>query len=268
MIHQISFPGLGLSFSVNRVAFTFFGIPVYWYGLIIAAGVILGITYGSYAAKKEGLSQDDFLNMVLISVPVAILCARLYYVIFSWEMYRDDLLSVFNIRNGGIAIYGAVIGICLTIFLYCKRKKLSIGMVLDVLAIGLLIGQSIGRWGNFMNGEAFGSVTHLPWGMTIEKYGKMIAENVHPTYLYESLWNAIGIVGLLFYRKICKFRGELFCGYLSWYGLGRVWIEGLRADSLYIGTFRISQLLAGLTLILGIGIMLYQRFKTKNDGID
>lgn len=264
MIHQISFPGLHLSFSINRVAFEVFGIPVYWYGLLIATGVILAVLYGNFAAKREGLSQDDFFNMVLFSVPVAIICARLYYVMFSWEMYRDDLFSILDIRSGGLAIYGGIIGICLVIFFYCKKKKLSIGMVLDVLAVGLLIGQAIGRWGNFMNGEAYGSATHLPWAMTIEKYGKMVAESVHPTFLYESLWNAVGIAVLLCYRKFCKFRGELFCGYLCWYGLGRVWIEGLRADSLYIGMFRVSQLLAGATLLLGLGIILYQRSKIKN----
>ncbi len=268
MIQQITFPGLGLAFSVNRVAFEVFGFPVYWYGLLIATGVILAVVYGTFAAKREGLSQDDLWNMLLWAVPVAIVCARLYYVVFRWEEYQGDVLSILDIRGGGLAIYGGIIGICLVIFLYCKKKKLSIGMVLDVLAIGLLIGQSIGRWGNFMNGEAFGSATNLPWAMTIQKNGLTLAESVHPTFFYESLWNAIGIVVLLCYRKICEFRGELFCGYLTWYGLGRVWIEGLRADSLYIGAFRVSQLLAGLTLLLGIGIILYQRMKSKKDCIE
>lgn len=263
MNNVITFPGLGLTFEVNRAAFHIFGIPVYWYGLLIALGLILAIVYGIREAKKTGVSQDDLLNMILIAVPVAIVCARLYYVIFSWDMYKDDLLSVFDIRNGGLAIYGGVIGACLVIFFYCRRKHLSLGAVLDILAVGLLIGQAIGRWGNFVNGEAFGGPTQLPWAMSIRQDGEIIAQGVHPTFLYESLWNAAGIVILLVYKRWKSFRGEVFCGYLIWYGLGRMWIEGLRADSLYIGNLRVSQILAGLTVLAGAGILLYGRLQQR-----
>ncbi|MBR5152516.1 MAG: prolipoprotein diacylglyceryl transferase [Clostridia bacterium] len=256
-MNHISFPGLGLSFSVSRVAFEIFGISVYWYGILIALGLSLALLYGFRESKRVGLSGDDLLNMILIAVPVAIVCARTYYVIFSWQDYKDNLWSVLDIRGGGIAIYGAIIGICGVILCYCKAKKLSIGKVLDILAVGLLIGQAIGRWGNFINGEAFGGFTTLPWAMTI----KQVAYSVHPTFLYESIWNCGGLILLLFYKKIKEFDGELFSAYLAWYGLGRVWIEGLRADSLYIGDFRVSQLLAGATLILGIVLILYGRIR-------
>ncbi len=261
MINQVSFPGLGLEFSLNRVAFYVFGVSVYWYGIIIALGLMLAVVYGMRESKKVGLSQDDLLNMLLISVPTAIICARLYYVIFSLDMYLDAPMSIFDIRSGGLAIYGGVIGTLLAIFFYCRKKKLSLGMVLDVLSIGLLIGQSIGRWGNFVNCEAFGATTSLPWAMTITQRGEIIAQSVHPTFFYESLWNAIGIIVLVLYKKAQSFRGELFCGYLVWYGLGRMWVEGLRADSLYIGPIRVSQLLAIITVLIGGFIIIKNRRK-------
>ncbi len=261
MMNQISFPRLGLSFTVNRAAFTLFGIPIYWYGLLIALGLCLAVMYGMREAKRVELSSDDLLNMILIAVPVAILCARAYYVIFSWEMYKDDLLSVLDIRSGGLAIYGGIIGICAVVLGYCRIKKIPIGKVLDILAVGLLIGQSIGRWGNFVNGEAFGGVCALPWAMTVERNGILLASSVHPAFLYESLWNAVGIGVLLLYKRIREFEGELFCAYLAWYGLGRVWIEGLRADSLYIGNLKVSQILACVTVILGISFIIIERYK-------
>ncbi len=267
MINQILFPGLGLEFSINRVAFQVFGIPIYWYGLLITVGLVLAILYGMKRAKDVELSQDDLVNMVLFSVPVAIIFARIYYVVFSWEQYAGDWTSVFDIRSGGIAIYGAIIGVVLVLITYCKVKKLSLGKVLDVLAIGLLIGQAVGRWGNFVNAEAFGTETALPWGMTIQQGGRVIAQSVHPTFLYESLWNAVGILVLLYGRKFQRFAGEEFCGYLVWYGLGRAWIEGLRADSLYIGNLRVSQILAVVTVLVGVGIIIYGRKYGNKKGI-
>ncbi len=267
MINQILFPGLGLEFSINRVAFQVFGIPIYWYGLLITVGLVLAILYGMKRAKDVALSQDDLVNMVLFSVPVAIIFARIYYVVFSWEQYAGDWTSVFDIRSGGIAIYGAIIGVVLVLITYCKVKKLSLGKVLDVLAIGLLIGQAVGRWGNFVNAEAFGTETALPWGMTIQQGGPVLVQSVHPTFLYESLWNAVGILVLLYGRKFQRFVGEEFCGYLVWYGLGRAWIEGLRADSLYIGTFRVSQILAVATVLVGVAIIIYGRKCGNKNGI-
>ncbi len=263
MVQQIQFPNLGWEFSIDRVAFQVFGVPIYWYGILIATGLILAIVYGLREAKRADLEQDDVLNMILFSVPVAIIFARLYYVVFSWEQFAGDWKSVFDIRGGGLAIYGGIIGVMIVLVTYCRVKKLSLGKVLDVLAIGLLIGQSVGRWGNFINGEAFGIPTGLPWAMSIKQGFRVIATEVHPTFLYESLWNGIGILVLLFYRRFRKFEGEEFCGYLVWYGMGRTWIEGLRADSLYIGSLRVSQMLAILTVVVGLGIILYRRYKKK-----
>lgn len=266
MVHQILFPQLGIDLTINRAAFSIGNFSVYWYGIIIALGLLLAILYGIGEAKKTDLSQDDLYNMILIAIPSAIICARLYYVIFSWDMYKDDLMSIFDIRNGGIAIYGGVIGTFISIFCYCKAKKINMGIPLDILAIGLLIGQSIGRWGNFVNAEAYGSATTLPWAMTIKEGAITIADSIHPTFLYESLWNAVGIIVLLFYKKIKMFKGELFCAYMVWYGLGRMWIEGLRSDSLYIGDFRISQIIAVATLLLGMAFILIGRIKASKKG--
>lgn len=265
MTNVISFNGLGLEFSINRVAFSIGNFNVYWYGVIIAFGLALALLYGTRECKKVGLSLDDFYNMVLICIPSAIVCARLYYVIFSFDLYKDNLISVFDIRNGGIAIYGGIIGAFIAIYVYCKIKKIKIGIPLDMLAVGLLIGQAVGRWGNFVNGEAFGSYTSLPWAMTIKSGTKIIAESVHPTFLYESLWNGLGIVVLLLFKKHKKFDGEIFSLYMVWYGLGRMLIEGLRSDSLYIGSFRVSQLLSLVILVSGLLIIIINRIKLKKE---
>ena len=264
MTNQILFDKLGISVTVNRAAFSLFGIPIYWYGILIVSGIVIGVLYGLHECKKTGIRQDDLLNLLLLSVPVGIVCARAYYVIFSWDSFRNDLPSILNIRSGGLAIYGGIIGVCVVILVYCRRKKISVGKVLDILAVGLLIGQAIGRWGNFVNGEAFGGPTTLPWAMTVIQDGVRIANGVHPTFLYESLWNLAGIGVLLLYKKYFrKFYGELFCTYLIWYGLGRAWIEGLRADSLYIGAFRVSQILAVVCVLAGVCILIVGRKKAK-----
>ena len=265
MTNVITFPRLGLSFTLNRAAITIGNFSVYWYGLIITFGMLLAILYGLRESKLCGISSDDFFNMLIIAIPVSIICARAYYVIFSWDMYKDNIADVFDIRGGGLAIYGGVIGAAATVIIYSRAKKLSLGSVLDMLAVGLLIGQSIGRWGNFVNGEAFGAATSLPWGMTVYTDGRLIAESVHPTFFYESLWNFIGIWVLLLYKRRKKANGELFYAYLIWYGAGRTFIEGLRVDSLYLGAFRVSQLLAALTAILGIVIIIYLRKKASHN---
>ena len=264
MINVISFPGLNLEFTINRVAFSIGNFSIYWYGIIIAIGLTLALLYGIRECKKVGLNLDDFYNMVLICIPSAIICARIYYVIFSFDMYKDDLLSVFDIRNGGIAIYGGIIGTFLAILIYCRTKHIKLGIPLDMLAVGLLVGQAIGRWGNFVNAEAYGAATTLPWAMTIESGIHTVAESVHPTFLYESLWNAAGIIVLLLFKKHKKFDGEVFSLYMIWYGLGRMLIEGLRADSLYIGSIRVSQLLSLIILATGLILIIINRLKLKN----
>lgn len=261
MVNHISFPGLGLSFDVNRVLFSIGGIEIYTYGFLIAMGVVIAFAYALNQVKKSDISQDDFLNMFIIAVPVSVVAARLYYVIFSWEDYRDNLLEILNIRGGGIAIYGAVIGAAATVLIYCTKKNISKGKALDILSVGLLIGQTVGRWGNFVNGEAFGAQTALPWAMTIERGTRVIAESVHPTFLYESLFNLLGIIVLTLYKKKQTFNGEIFCGYMIWYGFGRMLIEGLRTDSLYLGPFRVSQLLSACLVVLGIIIIVKNRKK-------
>jgi len=265
MVNHISFPGLGLSFEVSRSLFSVFGLPVYSYGLIIGLGVVLAFIYATREVGRKGISQDDFLNMFLIAVPVAIICARLYYVAFSWDYYSRNLSEILNIRGGGLAIYGGVIGAFSVVLIYCRKKKICIGTAFDILALSLLIGQSVGRWGNFVNGEAFGGYTALPWAMTIECDGVPIANSVHPTFLYESLFNALGFLVLCLYKKRQVFEGELACCYMVWYGTGRMLIEGLRADSLYLGPFRVSQLLSAVIALTGIILIIknYKKYLTN-----
>lgn len=261
MNNVISFPRLGLTFSLNRAAVSIGGFSVYFYGIIITLGIFAAVLYGLHELKKTDITSDDFLNMLIIAIPVSIICARAYYVIFSFDMYKDNLIEVFDIRGGGLAIYGGIIGAAMTVAVYCSAKKLPVGQVLDLLAVGLLIGQAVGRWGNFVNGEAFGTATSLPWAMTVKTDGRLIADCVHPTFLYESLWNFIGIWVILLYKKLRKADGELFCAYLVWYGCGRAMIEGLRTDSLYIGSLRVSQMLAIITALEGILLITYLRRK-------
>lgn len=271
MTNEISFPGLGINFTINRVAFAIGGVNIYWYGIILAAGMMVGLCYAFREFKKQELKQDDAINMFLIAVPVSIVCARLYYVIFSLDMYKDDPLSVFDIRSGGIAVYGSFIGAAAVVIIYCLKKKISLGKVLDILAVGFLIGQAIGRWGNFVNGEAFGGHCSMPWAMTVAPTdGSAAVESVHPTFLYESLWNALGVLLLLLYKRRKKFDGEVFLLYILWYGAGRFWIEGMRSDSLYLGPVRISQLVALVSALAAAAavIIIRKKIRSQKSGSD
>lgn len=259
MSNVIAFPRLGLRFEVSRVAFSLFGIDVMWYGVLIGLGIVAAFVYALIAVRKTKLAQDDLLNMAIIALPCAIIGARAYYVIFNWDAYSGDIGEVFAIRNGGLAIYGGIIAAAIVIVVYCRIKKIKIGIPFDLLAVGLPMAQAIGRWGNFVNGEAYGGPTNLPWGMSIGSYVNM----VHPTFLYESLWNVLGVAIILIFKRFKKFDGEQFCVYMIWYGIGRFWIEGLRADSLYLGVFRISQIVASLSVALGIAIIMYNRTRKK-----
>lgn len=262
----VSFPGLGLEFHFSNVAFSIGEKPIYWYGIIIAAGFILAVIYASRRAPQFGISGDDLSDMAILALPVAVICARIYYVIFQWEDYKDNLSEVIAIWHGGLAIYGGVIGGILCCFVFCRVKKIHPLDMMDVACIGLMMGQSIGRWGNFVNCEAFGSLTGLPWRMCI---GQTIAEcgalGNHPTFFYESFWNAAGVLLLHFFSgsRHRKYRGEVLLGYFIWYGLGRFWIEGLRTDSLYIpGTaLRVSQAVALLSFLGGLLIFVINRKK-------
>lgn len=258
---QIAFPGLGIKeFSINPVAFNLFGKEVFWYGIIIALGLVLAFLWATYASKDEKLPKDTLTDLLIVGLPTAIICARAYYVIFSWDMYKNNWVDIFKIWEGGIAIYGGVIGAFLAGLVYAKVKKISFYKLADIAAPCFLIGQAIGRWGNFINVEAYGSETTLPWGMLIVQEAVI----VHPTFLYESLWNGLGFLILARLRKKKPFEGFIFYGYLLWYGLGRVWIEALRTDSLMLGNLRISQLVAGGCIIVSAVTML---MKWKNDSV-
>ena len=269
MYHEISFPGLGLSFNPSRVAFSIGEKGIYWYGIIIAVGFILAVLYAMKRSDKFGLTQDNVLDMLLCAVPLAIIGARAYYCIFSWEMYKDDPISVLYIWNGGLAIYGAVIGAVIGLVIITKVRKINTLAMMDVGGLGLLIGQSIGRWGNFMNREAFGGLTDsfLRMGLT-DVNGQTVY--VHPTFLYESLWNALGFLLLHLYSKKRKYDGQLFTMYIGWYGLGRMFIEGLRTDSLYVGNtnLRVSQLLAVICLLGAVILLIYNKIFKEHDPED
>lgn len=260
MEHIIAFPGLGLTFNLNPVAFNVLGKDIFWYGIIICIGFILAAGYVGRRVPDFGFTTDQLFDVLIFAVPVSIVCARAYYVIFQWQDYKDDLMEIFKTWHGGMAIYGGIIGAVLVVFIYGRLKKLSIPAMLDLAAFGLLIGQAVGRWGNFVNAEAHGGPTMLPWRMSIDG-----GVAVHPTFLYESLWNAAGFVLLHLYSRRQRFRGEIFLGYVAWYGFGRMLIEGLRTDSLYIpGTpVRVSQALAGASCLAAIILLVYQHKKHR-----
>jgi phosphatidylglycerol:prolipoprotein diacylglycerol transferase len=274
----IGFPRLGdINFHINRVAFDLFGFSVHWYGIIIAAGFLLAVVLGMRVSKKLGIDPDNIIDLVLFAAPVAIICARLYYVIFSGDsMYLEDPMEIVRIWHGGLAIYGGIIGAIGTAYVYCRVKKLSALNILDFGLPYFALAQAVGRWGNFINQEAFGSQTNLPWGMTGNEIQQYLIKNfpqldpsipVHPTFLYESLWNLGVFAFLIWYRKRKKNDGEVFFLYLITYGVGRMWIEGLRLDSLMIGTFRVSQLFALCCAILGVAAFVGIR-KTKKAALE
>lgn len=260
MYFEISFPSLGLQMDPERIVVNLFGKNIYWYGLIIVIGFALAVVYANRRAKQFGLKQDDILDILLVATPVAIVCARAYYCIFNWSLFADQPISVLYIWHGGLAIYGGIIGAAVVVALATKIKKISCLALLDITSLGFMIGQSIGRWGNFVNREAFGAETDsfLRMGLT-DATGHTIY--VHPTFLYESAWNLLGFVLLHIFSKHRKYDGQVALLYVAWYGLGRGFIEGLRSDSLYLfGTnLRVSQLLAFASCLIALGILFYQQ---------
>jgi len=261
----ITFPGLGISLNPPREISVIGNFSIHFYGIIIGIGLLLSVIYGLRRCKSFGLKQDDVLDGVLWIVPVAIICARLYYCIFSWSDYKDNPISILYIWNGGLAIYGGVIGAALGVVVFCKVKKIRLGAVLDLVGISFLIGQSIGRWGNFFNREAFGAETDsfLRMGLEIGNTGEFVYH--HPTFLYESLWNAAGFVLLHFLSKKRKYDGQMALGYVAWYGLGRAFIEGLRTDSLYWGSFRVSQVLAAASCLIAVALLIILQFRPHKE---
>ncbi len=262
----ITFPGLGLELNPGyRLQIGSFSI--HYYGAIIALGLLLAVIYGLRRSKEFGLTQDNILDGVLIIVPIAVICARAYYCIFAWHEYAANPIEVFYIWKGGLAIYGGVIGAAVSVVVFCKVKKLSLASVLDLVALGFLIGQSIGRWGNFFNREAFGEETTSFLRMGLENIVTGEVIYYHPTFLYESVWNGIGFVALHFLSKRRQYPGQIALGYAAWYGLGRALIEGLRTDSLYIGSFRVSQLLAAASCVAATTVLLWKALRRPKTAI-
>ena len=257
---SISFPSFGIEINPARTI-SLGPLTIHFYGMIIAAGLMLAVIYCCKRSAQFGLKEDDVLDGVLWVTPFAIVCARIYYCAFSWHEYAADPISVLYIWNGGIAIYGGVLGAIVGMAVFCKIKKIKLTSVLDLVLLGFLIGQSIGRWGNFFNREAFGAPTESFLRMGLFNTLTQNWEYYHPTFLYESLWNAAGFVLLHFLSKKRKFDGQIALGYAAWYGLGRAFIEGLRMDSLYWGPFRVSQVLAAVSCIAAVTVLLWQSFK-------
>ena len=257
----ISFPGLGIEINPSD-GFTIGNFTIKWYGVIIAVGVLLATLYILRRVKQFGLTEDDILNMLIIGLPSAIVCARLYYVVFEWKQFFGPGIPWYkflDIRSGGLAIYGGVIGAALAVFIYTRVKKQTVLPYLDIMGLGLLIGQAVGRWGNFFNREAHGGVTDSFLRMGLIENGQL--QYFHPTFLYESVWNVVGFVLLHFLSKRRQYDGQIALGYVAWYGLGRCLIEGLRMDSLYWGSVRVSQLLAGVSCAAAVSVLIWQRFR-------
>ena len=259
---EISFPSIDFSWDPSR-SFSIGNLEIHWYGVIIAVGLLLAVLYACGRCKEFGLTEDDLIDGVLCIVPFAVICARLYYVAFEWDSYKDNLLNIFAIWNGGLAIYGGVIGaaIGIVVFAKVKKDKVKLTAVLDLTSLGFLIGQFIGRWGNFMNREAFGAPTDSVFRMGLLNSLTGQVEYYHPTFLYESVWNLCGFLLLHFLSKRRKYDGQIALGYVAWYGLGRTFIEGLRMDSLYWGPVRVSQLLAAVTCFAAVVVLMVMMFR-------
>ena len=291
MTTNIHFPNLGIFMENVGKTVTVFGFDIAYYGIVIGIGVLAGIAMATFLAKKTGQDPDTYYDLALYAVILAVVGARIYYVVFSWDSYKNDLLSIFNIRQGGLAIYGGVIAAIITVAVYGKVKKIPFGLLADTASPGLILGQIIGRWGNFFNREAFGDYTNSLFAMQLpvdavrssDITEKMLEHaeiidgiryiQVHPTFLYESLWNICILVIMLLWLKHKQFNGQVFLIYLFGYGIGRFWIEGLRTDSLmFFGTgLRVSQVLA-ILMALGAVVInvlaIRQKRKEKHTWLD
>ncbi|CEO10625.1 prolipoprotein diacylglyceryl transferase [[Clostridium] sordellii] len=242
---------------MDRVAFTIFGIDVMWYGILMAIGMILGTLIALKEAKRVGIKEDNILDLAIIAIPVGLICARLYYVIFNWEYYASNPSQVFNFRGGGMAIHGALIGGVLAGYLFSRYKKINFFKLADTVIIGMPLAQAIGRWGNFINKEAHGGPTNLPWGIIVD------GVKVHPTFLYESIWDFGIFVFLWMFRKKKSYEGQIIVLYAILYSLGRFFIEGLRTDSLMIGPLRMAQVISLVGVIGGLIAHIYLSKKSK-----
>jgi len=257
---------------MSRVAIDLGFIQIYWYSIMIAIALLVGLSVILIEAKKKNISEDFFVNLIFYGVIVAIIGARLYYVIFNWEYYGAHFSEIFEIWNGGLAIHGGMIAGGLFVILYSRKYKFNIMKVIDIIVVGLIIGQAIGRWGNFFNQEAYGGVVSLDFlqALPIPSFiveGMKIGGNYHhPTFLYESLWCLIGFIGLLFVRRLRYIHiGQITSIYMIWYGLGRLVIESLRTDSLMLGNIRVAQLVSIVMIIVGVVLFILKQKKSKFD---
>lgn len=282
---EINFPNLGIYLDHVGKNISIFGFSIAYYGIVIVTGMMIAIWIAQREAKRTGQNPEQYLDLAMIGIAAGILGARIYYVIFAWDYYKDDLLSIFNIRQGGLAIYGGIIGACIAVVIYSRKKKQNFSLLMDTASMSIVFGQIMGRWGNFFNREAFGDYTNNLFAMqlpvsavraneiTQKMWDHVVTVNgveyiqVHPTFLYESLWNVGVLLFLFWFRKRKKFNGEVFLMYLIGYGLGRIWIEGLRTDQLQLPVvgLPVSQLLSGC-LVVGCTILVVWKRKKLSSG--
>ena len=285
MYMEINFPNLGIYLDHVGKNISIFGFSIAYYGIVIVTGMMIAIWIAQREAKRTGQNPEQYLDLAMIGIAAGILGARIYYVIFAWDYYKDDLLSIFNIRQGGLAIYGGIIGACIAVVIYSRKKKQNFSLLMDTASMSIVFGQIMGRWGNFFNREAFGDYTNNLFAMqlpvsavraneiTQKMWDHVVTVNgveyiqVHPTFLYESLWNVGVLLFLFWFRKRKKFNGEVFLMYLIGYGLGRIWIEGLRTDQLLLPVvgLPVSQLLSGC-LVVGCTILVVWKRKKLSSG--
>lgn len=282
---EINFPNLGIYLDHVGKNISIFGFSIAYYGIVIVTGMMIAIWIAQREAKRTGQNPEQYLDLAMIGIAAGILGARIYYVIFAWDYYKDDLLSIFNIRQGGLAIYGGIIGACIAVVIYSRKKKQNFSLLMDTASMSIVFGQIMGRWGNFFNREAFGDYTNNLFAMqlpvsavraneiTQKMWDHVVTVNgveyiqVHPTFLYESLWNVGVLLFLFWFRKRKKFNGEVFLMYLIGYGIGRIWIEGLRTDQLLLPVvgLPVSQLLSGC-LVVGCTILVVWKRKKLSSG--
>ena len=282
---EINFPNLGIYLDHVGKNISIFGFSIAYYGIVIVTGMMIAIWIAQREAKRTGQNPEQYLDLAMIGIAAGILGARIYYVIFAWDYYKDDLLSIFNIRQGGLAIYGGIIGACIAVVIYSRKKKQNFSLLMDTASMSIVFGQIMGRWGNFFNREAFGDYTNNLFAMqlpvsavraneiTQKMWDHVVTVNgveyiqVHPTFSYESLWNVGVLLFLFWFRKRKKFNGEVFLMYLIGYGLGRIWIEGLRTDQLLLPVvgLPVSQLLSGC-LVVGCTILVVWKRKKLSSG--
>ena len=282
---EINFPNLGIYLDHVGKNISIFGFSIAYYGIVIVTGMMIAIWIAQREAKRTGQNPEQYLDLAMIGIAAGILGARIYYVIFAWDYYKDDILSIFNIRQCGLAIYGGIIGACIAVVIYSRKKKQNFSLLMDTASMSIVFGQIMGRWGNFFNREAFGDYTNNLFAMqlpvsavraneiTQKMWDHVVTVNgveyiqVHPTFLYESLWNVGVLLFLFWFRKRKKFNGEVFLMYLIGYGLGRIWIEGLRTDQLLLPVvgLPVSQLLSGC-LVVGCTILVVWKRKKLSSG--